>query len=64
MLYRFDGAERYLIDVVDATQARRAVGAFAACEWCPESIPLAGQAGQAARLYDVCERAAGRAAPA
>ena len=63
VLSRLDGAERRLLDEIDAAQARLAAGTFGACEKCGKSIPLARlRAVPATRLCVVCERAAERAA--
>jgi DnaK suppressor protein len=65
VLSRLDGAERHLLDEIDAAQARLAAGTFGACERCGQSIPLARlRALPVARLCIVCEHAAERAAPA
>jgi RNA polymerase-binding protein DksA len=59
VLARLDGAERLLLDEIDAAQARLAAGAFGVCERCGKSIPLARlRAVPTARLCVVCERAA------
>ena len=65
VLARLDGAERRLLDEIDAAQVRLAAGTFGACETGGKSIPLARlRAVPAARLCVVCERAAERAASA
>jgi|SRR5512145_607727 RNA polymerase-binding protein DksA len=65
VLARLDGAERRLLDEIDAAQARLAAGTFGACEGCGKSIPLARlRAVPATRLCVVCGRAAERARPA
>jgi len=64
VLSRLDGAERHLLDEIDAAQARLAAGTFGACERCGTAIPLARlRALTTARLCVVCERAAERATP-
>jgi RNA polymerase-binding protein DksA len=65
VLSRLDGAERHLLDEIDAAQARLAAGTFGACERCGTSIALARlRALPTARLCIACERAAERAASA
>ena len=65
VLSRLDGAERRLLDEIDAAQARLAAGTFGACERCGKAIPLARlRAVPTARLCIACERAAESAVPA
>jgi len=65
VLSRLDGAERHLLDEIDAAQARLAAGTFGACEKCGTSIPLGRlRAVPTARRCVVCQRAAERAASA
>jgi RNA polymerase-binding protein DksA len=59
VLSRLDGAERHLLDEIDAAQARLAAGTFGACEGCAHAIPLARlRAVPTARLCVACQRAA------
>jgi DnaK suppressor protein len=65
VLSRLDGAERRLLDEIDAAQARLAAGTFGVCEQCRKAIPLRRlRAVPAARLCVVCEQVAERAKPA
>ncbi len=65
VLSRLDGAERRLLDEIDAAQARLAAGTFGVCARCGKSIPLARlRAVPSARLCVACERDAERARPA
>jgi RNA polymerase-binding protein DksA len=65
VLSRLDGAERHLLDEIDAAQARLAAGTFGTCEQCGHAIPLARlRAVPTARRCVACERAVERAAPA
>jgi RNA polymerase-binding protein DksA len=65
VLARLDGAERHLLDEIDAAQARLAAGTFGVCERCGKPIPLTRlRAVPTARRCVACERAAEGAAPA
>ena len=62
VLSRLDGAQRHLLDEIDAAQARLAAGTFGTCQQCARAIPLARlRAVPATRLCVDCERAAERA---
>jgi RNA polymerase-binding protein DksA len=64
VLSRLDGAERRLLDEIDAAQERLAGGTFGVCERCGKSIPLVRlRAVPSARLCVTCERDAERARP-
>jgi RNA polymerase-binding protein DksA len=65
VLSRLDGAERQLLDEIDAAQARLAAGTFGTCEGCSKPIPLTRlRAVPTARRCVACERTAERAASA
>jgi RNA polymerase-binding protein DksA len=65
VLSRLDGAERRLLDEIDAAQARLAAGTYGACDRCGTAIPVARlRALPTARLCIGCERAAERTVPA
>ena len=62
VLSRLDGAERHLLDEIDAAQVRLGAGTFGACERCGRRISLARlRAIPTARLCIACQRAAERA---
>jgi RNA polymerase-binding transcription factor DksA len=62
VLSRLDGAERHLLDEIDAAQARLAAGTYGACERCGTATPVARlRALSTARLCIGCERVAERA---
>ena len=62
VLCRLEGAQRHLLDEIDAAQARLAAGTFGTCQQCARSIPLARlRAVPATRLCLDCERAVERA---